>query len=30
MSLLAVNIAESADQYEMCEKLILVGLWQKC
>ena len=30
MSLLAVNIAEFVDQNEMCEKIILVGLWQKC
>ena len=26
----AVNVAEFVDQNEMCEKLILVGLWQKC
>ena len=26
----AVNIAEFVDQNEMCEKVILVGLWQKC
>ena len=30
MSLLAVNIAEFVDQNEMREKLIVVGLWQKC
>ena len=30
MSLIAVNIAEFADQNEMCEKLISVGLWKKC
>ena len=30
MSLLAVIIAEFVDQNEMCEKVILVGLWQKC
>ena len=30
MSLLAVNIAEFVDRNEMCEKIILVGLWQKC
>ena len=30
MSLLAVNIAEFVDQNEMCEKIILVCLWQKC
>ena len=28
--MLAVNIAEFVAQNEMCEKLILVGLWQKC
>ena len=29
MSLLAVNIAEFVHQNEMCEKVILVGLWKK-
>ena len=28
MSFLAVNIAEFVDQNEMCENLILVGLWK--
>ena len=30
ISLLAANIAEFVDQNEMCEKLILAGLWKKC
>ena len=30
MSLLAVNIAEFLDRNEICEKIISVGLWQKC